>query len=385
MHILVAFDKFKDSMTAMEACLTAQEAILRARPTWTVTSAPLTDGGEGFCEILTKAVYGKIERVPVLGPLLEPQTAKIGFVDIGNIPEAVRKLIKLPGWGQVAVIEMAEASGLMSVPLEKRHPSNTSSYGTGQLIAHAADSGAAAIILGVGGSATVDLGLGALEAIGLELVDEDGTVMRHVTPKSWPRVMRLRGEAWPHIPPIYIACDVRNPLLGPNGAVRVYGGQKGLKPDEMPDFERSFGGLAKKLCDHTGSERTLMAEPGTGAAGGIGFGLCASCDAKMVPGFDLVAAWLDIKGKIANADYVISGEGRFDMSSLQGKGPGSVLREAERQHKPARIMAGIVEKGLDLPEKVHADSIAPTGYTKERSMAEGRKLLAKKIMEVFSK
>lgn len=385
MHILVAFDKFKDSMTAMEACLTAQEAILRTRPTWTVTAAPLTDGGEGFCEILTKAVYGKIERVPVLGPLLEPQTAKIGYVDVASIPEAVRKLIKLPGWGQVAVIEMAEASGLMSVPLEKRHPGNASTYGTGQLIAHAADSGAAAIILGVGGSATIDLGLGALEAIGLELVDEDGTVMRHVTPKDWSRVMRLRGEAWPHIPQIYIACDVRNPLLGPNGAVMMFGGQKGLKPDEMPDFERSIGSLAKKLCDHTGNERMLMAEPGTGAAGGISFGFKAACDAEIVPGFDLVSAWLDIKGKIDKADYVITGEGRFDQGSLHGKGPGSILREAERQHKPIRIMAGIVEKGLPLAASVHADSISPPGYTKERSMAEGKKLLARKIAEVFSK
>lgn len=385
MHILVAFDKFKDSMTAMEACLTAQEALLRTRPIWTVTSAPLTDGGEGFCEILTKSVYGKIERIPVLGPMLEPQTAKIGFVDVANVPDAVRKQIKLPGWGQVAVIEMAEASGLMSVPVEKRHPAHTTSYGTGQLIAHAADAGAAAIILGVGGSATVDLGLGALEAIGLELVDEDGMIMRHAKPGQWRRVLRLRGEVWPHIPPIYIACDVRNPLLGPNGAVRIYGPQKGLKPDEMPDYERTFGGLAKKLCETTGAQRTLMAEPGTGAAGGISFGLCAACDATIIPGFNLVSAWLDLPNKIHAADYIITGEGRFDQSSMQGKGPGSVLREALRQQKPVRVMAGTVEKGLEIPPQVHADCISPCGYTKERSMAEAKKLLAKKIVEVFSK
>jgi len=245
MHILVAFDKFKGSMSALEACLTAQEAILRTRPTWTVTAAPLSDGGEGFSEILTKAVYGKIERVPVLGPLLEPQKAQIGFADLANLPSAVRTLIKLPGWGQVALLEMAEASGLMQVPPEKRHPAHTSTFGTGQLIAHAADSGAGAIILGIGGSATVDLGLGALEAIGIELVDEEGNLLRHTTPAQWPQILRLRGEAWPHIPPIYIACDVHNPLLGPNGAVRMFGGQKGLKPDEMPAYEKLLGSLAK--------------------------------------------------------------------------------------------------------------------------------------------
>lgn len=383
MHILVAFDKFKDSMTAAEACLTAQEALSRAHPNWTVTTAPLTDGGEGFCEILTKALYGTFEDVPVFGPQLVPQTGRVGFVDVSNVPDPVRSMLKLPGWGQIAIIEMAEASGLQAVSVSERTPWKTSSYGTGQLIAHAADSGAAAIILGVGGSATIDLGLGALEAIGLELVDEAGATLCKATPQDWPRVTRIRGEVWPHIPPIYIACDVRNPLLGPNGAVRIFGKQKGLIPDQMPDYERLLGGFAKKLCDATNSERTLMAEPGTGAAGGISFGLRAACDATIVPGYGLVEAWLDLKKKIAEADLVVTGEGKFDESSMHGKGPGSILLEAARQHKPSKIMAGLVQNGLKLPEKTTVDVIAPIGYTKERSIAEGKKLLARKVVEVF--
>lgn len=370
-------------MTAAEACLIAQEALLRAHPTWTVTTAPLTDGGEGFCEILTKSLYGEFEKVPVFGPQLVPQTGRVGFVDVANVPDPVRKMLKLPGWGQVAIIEMAEASGLQSVPVSERTPWKATSYGTGQLIAHAADSGAAAIILGVGGSATIDLGLGALEAIGLELVNEDGGPMSKATPMDWPRLMRLRGEVWPHIPQIYIACDVHNPLLGPNGAVRIFGKQKGLLPDQMPDYEKLLGGVAKKLCDATNSERTLMAQPGTGAAGGIPFGLMAASDSTIIPGYELVEAWLDLKKKIAEADLVVTGEGKFDASSMQGKGPGSILKEAVRQHKPAKVMAGLVEKGLPLPPKTTADVIAPVGYTKERSIAEGKKLLARKVVDVF--
>lgn len=385
MHLLVAFDKFKNSMTAHEACDVAREAIIRARSTWTVTSAPLTDGGEGFCEILTKAHYGRFETIPVFGPRFEPRQARIGYVDITRIPEGVRELIRLPGWGQVAIIEMAEASGLQAVPDAERNPWEATSYGTGQLIAQAADAGVAAIILGVGGSATSDLGLGALEAIGLELVDEDGEFMTKAVPKDWPRVMRLRGEVWPHIPSIYIACDVRNPLLGPNGAVQVYGPQKGLLPEDLADYERLTGNMAKKLCDATGKERTLMAQPGAGAAGGIAFGLAAACDARIIPGFELVEAWLDLKAKIAQADLVITGEGKFDASSLQGKGPGSILREAVRQHKPAKVMAGIVAKGLELPPKTSADTIAPPGCTREQSMAKGKQFLARKIAEIFAR
>lgn len=385
MHILVAFDKFKNSMTAHEACEVAQAALQRAHPTWTVTTAPLTDGGEGFCEILTKALYGHFQAIPVFGPRLEAVQSRLGFVDVANIPDGVRQFVKLPGWGQVAVIELAEASGLQAVPVDERSPWRTTTYGTGQLIAEAADSGAAAIILGVGGSATSDLGLGALEAIGLQLVDEDMSPVMKACPQDWPRVVRMRGEIWPHIPPIYIACDVTNPLLGPNGAVSIYGPQKGLKPDELPDFERIFGSMAKKLCEATGAERRLMAEPGAGAAGGIAFGLNAACDAQVVPGFDLVSAWLDLPSKIAEADLIITGEGKFDASSLQGKGPGSILREAVRQHKPAKVMAGLVTKEVELPPKTTADVIAPVGCTREESMAKGKQYLAKKVTEVFSK
>lgn len=385
MHILLAFDKFKDSMTAFEACAIAQETLLKAHPSWEVSVAPLADGGEGFCRILTRALYGDLLVKPVIGPQLEPIKAEIGYVESAKVPPAAKKLLGLPSFGKIAIIEMAQASGLESIPEGARDPWIATSYGTGQLIAEAADAGASAIILGVGGSATIDLGLGALEAVGLEPLDENMNVMDHVLPRDWPRVSRLRGEIWPHIPPLYIACDVQNPLLGPNGAVAVYGAQKGLKPDDAIRFEKGFGEMAKKLCAQFGKERTAMMEPGAGAAGGITFGLNVACDARLVPGFDLVESWLDLKSRVAKADLVVTGEGRFDASSLQGKGPGSILREAARQGKPAKVMAGIVTKGLELPPKTTVDVIAPPTYTRERSIADGKKLLAKKIFEVFSR
>jgi len=384
MHILFAFDKFKNSMNAFEACAIAQEALRKAHPTWEVNVAPLADGGEGFCQVLTRALSGQVVTKPVIGPQLEPTRAEMGYVEAAKIPAAVKKMLGLPSFGNIAIIEMAQASGLESIPEGARDPWIATSYGTGQLIAEAADAGASAIILGVGGSATVDLGIGALEAIGLEPLDERLDTMDHLVPRDWPRVSRLRGEIWPHIPPIYIACDVENPLLGPNGAVSVYGPQKGLLPGDAIAFEKGFGEMAKKLVSFFGKERTEMMQPGAGAAGGITFGLSVACDAKLVPGFDLVEAWLDLKSKVAAADLVVTGEGRFDASSLQGKGPGSILKEAARQNKPAKVMAGIVESGLELPPKTTADTIAPSNYTRERSIADGKKLLARKVFEVFS-
>ncbi|MEO0796909.1 MAG: glycerate kinase [Verrucomicrobiota bacterium] len=384
MHILFAFDKFKDSMNAFEACAVAQEALRKAHPSWEVTVAPLADGGEGFCRILTRALYGEIISKPIIGPQLEPLQAEMGYVDTAKVPDAARKMLGLPSFGRLAIIEMAQASGLQSIPEEARDPSIATSYGTGQLIAEAADAGANAILLGVGGSATIDLGLGALEAIGLELLDERLDTLDHTLPRDWPRVTRMRGEIWPHIPPIHIACDVQNPLLGPNGAVNVYGPQKGLTPLEISKFEKGFGEMAKQLCSFFGKERTEMMQPGAGAAGGITFGLSVACDAQLIPGFDLVEKWLDLKKKIAAADLIVTGEGRFDASSLQGKGPGSILKEASRQGKPAKVMAGIVESGLELPPKTTANTIAPENYTRERSIADGKKLLYKKVFDIFS-
>ncbi len=382
MNVLIAFDKFKDSMTAREACVLAASELKRMHPDWHVESAPLADGGEGFAEILTEAAHGELKTAKVLGPRLEPRTARWGLVHAKSLTHDVQKLLNVTVHGKVAVLEMAQASGLHALDAAQRDPRETTTFGTGQLIAEAANAGAQCIVLGVGGSATNDLGLGALEAVGLELYDLEQRPMRHVVPSRWPTVGRLGGEPWPHIPAIRIACDVNNPLLGPNGCTYTYGPQKGLPLDDAPRFEKVIGTMAKKLCAHTNKPRTLMMEPGAGAAGGIAFGLRAACDATLGSGFDLVSAWLHLHDRIRRADLIITGEGRFDATSLGGKGPGSIVTHGRLAQKKVLVLAGQVDLHVAAELRAEGVSIHPltgAGVPLEQALREGPSRLAEAV------
>lgn len=384
MTILVALDKFKGSLTAVQACHIAEETLREIRPDWSILSAPLTDGGEGFCEILTTAARGKVETVEVTAPDFKRRPAQLGWVDARNLPESVRKTMNLRPSAKIAVIEMAQASGLELLSAEKRNPWHTSSIGTGELILCAANQGAEAILLGIGGSATNDLGLGALEAIGLLALDEQLEPLKQLRPEQWPQVKRLSGEIYPHIPPIFIACDVNNPLLGPNGCTRIFGPQKGLPREDMNRMEKCLGDMAKKLCQHFNKPRTHMLQPGSGAAGGIAFGLQVACDAVIVPGFPLVSEWLNLHGKIRQADCILTGEGRFDRTSLQGKGPGSLVSEAARAGKKIRILAGVVDPSLSLPPQVESlEAISPPELPLDEALRQAPTLLAQSVRRQF--
>ncbi len=380
MTILIALDKFKGSLTAAQACNIAEETLREIHPDWTLLTAPLTDGGEGFCEILTNAAQGKVESLEVSGPDFGQQTAQLGWVEAKNLPESVRQTLNLRTSGRIAIIEMAQASGLELLAKEQRNPWHTSSIGTGQLILSAADKGAEAILLGIGGSATNDLGLGALEALGLQGLNEQFQPIPQLRPSLWHQVQRLSGDILPHIPPIFIACDVNNPLLGPNGCTRIFGPQKGLPAEDLNRMEKCLGDMAKQLCHHFNQPRSLMMQTGAGAAGGIAFGLQAACDAVIIPGFPLVSEWLDLKGKINKADRVLTGEGRFDLTSLQGKGPGSLVHEAAQAGKKIHILAGAVEANLKLPpqvESIHA--ITPPGLPLKEALAQAPELLVQSV------
>ncbi len=388
MRVLLAFDKFKDSLTALEACkLTA--AVLRSRHgDWSLDLCPLADGGEGFAEILTHAAGGTMTRLSVTGPRGNPIEAAFGLVSLGRIPPAARSLLALDfpvpprvtpgpsspvpsppqsaprpsplgGDAAVAVIEMASASGLALLAAELRDPWQTTTQGTGQLIRAAAEAGAAGVLLGVGGSATNDLGLGALDALGLEFRTGTDEKKSPPFPADWAGITRIAGAVTGTIPPIRIACDVTNPLLGPNGAAAIYGPQKGLKPGDLRRIEHEAARLALMLCSHCRQPDTLMDAPGAGAAGGLPFGLMTAARAKLLPGFDLVSAWLDLEAKIAAADLVITGEGRFDESSLSGKGPGAVAARARALGKPVHVFAGQVTAAARDGLKLHP--ITPAG------------------------
>lgn len=346
MKLLAAFDKFKDSMSAAAACKAAARAAHEVfGDTVVVTETPLTDGGEGFCPILTYAAAGHINRHLVCGPLGNELKAPIGWVEAEKLPETARQQLGNPS-GQLAIIEMASAAGLEQVPAERRHPKHCTTYGVGQLIRIASENGADAILLGIGGSATSDLGLGALEALGLEFPN-----VAQITPEGWPCVHSINGHVGLKIPPIYIACDVDNPLLGPNGAASIYGPQKGLRPIELPAFDAEASRLAGLLCDYFNQSQSLIDEPGSGAAGGIGFGLKVACGANYVAGFSLVKAWLDLDRKVAQADLVLSGEGRIDRSSLSGKGPYALAASAHAANKPCILLAGKVD--ADAADSLH--------------------------------
>ncbi len=343
MRALLAFDKFKDSLTAREACEIAARALRERHPDWSLDLCPLADGGEGFCEILTRAAGGQIMTSTVMGPRGTLTQATIGLVPRAKIPAAAQALLGPPAAGeQVAVIEMASASGLALLASHDRDPWQATTFGTGELLRTAAELKVAAILLGVGGSATHDLGLGALAALGLEFLGDRNTLVAPPIPAHWKSIRRISGRVMSGLPPIRIACDVSNPLLGARGAAAVYGPQKGLRAADLVALDHESARLALMLCAHTHQPDALMDTPGTGAAGGISFGLMAAAGAQLLPGFDLVTAWLDVDARLASADVVITGEGRFDDSSLSGKGPGAIAARALKLGKSVHVFAGAV-------------------------------------------
>ena len=386
MRVLVAFDKFKDSLSAREACDTAAHVLRKLHPDWTIDSCPLADGGEGFSEILTAAVGGHAIVSTVSGPRGDEVQAPIGIVPLEKIPAAARALISMPtdprrAKMSIAVIDLASASGLALLEPPDRDPWQTTSFGTGELIRTAVELGASGVLLGVGGSATNDLGLGALAALGLEFRTSRGDLIDPPLPAHWSRIEQIAGQVPATLPPIRIACDVNNPLLGPRGAAAVYGPQKGLRPADHKELEHETARLALQLCHHCGQPDTLMDIPGTGAAGGISFGLMAAARAQLLPGFALVSAWLDLETRLAAADLVITGEGRFDETSLEGKGPGAVAARALALGKPVHVFAGAASG----PPREHLTlhSISPAGMPLPQALLRAREFLHGHMVQAF--
>jgi glycerate kinase len=387
-RVLIAFDKFKDSMTAALACEVAARELRTLHRGWQIDIAPLSDGGDGFCEILGRTACAEMIPCRTTGPRGGGLETPVALLRWNQVPEAARAILTQSSEtapapdDMIAVVEMAAASGLALLPKELRDPWHATSYGTGQLIRAAAELGARGVLLGVGGSATSDLGIGALAALGLEFRSEDGMRFRTAIPAEWPRITRIEGSVFPSIPPVWIACDVDNPLLGPRGAAAIYGPQKGLAADEVPQLDATAAKMAALLCLHTGRPNSLAAEHGAGAAGGIAFGLRTAARASLVPGAALVSAWLRLDERIASADIVLTGEGRFDASSLSGKIPGAIASRARDLGKQIHVFAGSV--GLNALAGAHLHTISPTDLPLETALREGPARLASAIRTLFS-
>jgi len=383
MRALLAFDKFKDALAAPQACAITAGVLRNLQPDWQLDLCPLADGGEGFCSILTAAAHGTLETFTVTGPRGAPVVAPVGFVAVEKIPAAARRLLGLNAvqTGTVAVIEMAAASGLALVPLDQRDPWQATTFGTGELIRHAAARGVTTILLGVGGSATHDLGYGALAALGLTARTSAGTGIELPIPARWPEIATLHGTLPRSLPALRIACDVANPLLGPQGAAAVYAPQKGLRPADLPRLDQASARLAQLLCHHCGQPDALKDTPGAGAAGGIAYGLMTAARAQLIPGYALVSAWLDLEARLAAADLVITGEGRFDASSLSGKGPGALATRARTLGKPTHIFAGAITAAPVPGLALHA--ITPPHVALDVALRETPTLLAAAIAQAF--
>ncbi|HUG11121.1 MAG TPA: glycerate kinase [Opitutaceae bacterium] len=388
MRVLIAFDKFKDSMTAARACEVAACELRALHRDWQIDIAPLSDGGDGFCEILGRAVGAEMIPCRTTGPRGGGLETPVALLPWSLVPEAAHAILaqglktSLAPGDTIAVVEMAAASGLALLAKELRDPWHATSYGTGQLIRAAAELGAKGIVLGVGGSATSDLGIGALAALGLEFLSEEGVRFHTATPSEWHAITRIEGGVFPSIPPVWIACDVDNPLLGPRGAAAIYGPQKGLAAEDVPKLDAAAAKMAALLCLHTGRPNSLAAESGAGAAGGIAFGLRASARAALVPGAALVSAWLRIEERIAAADIVITGEGRFDATSLSGKIPGSIASRARELGKQIHVFAGSV--GLESLPGAHLHAISPPELPLDAALSEGPQRLAAAVRDQFA-
>lgn len=389
MKALIAFDKFKGSLSAAEACEVAAQAWHSVYPDAEITEAPLTDGGEGFVALLTEAAGGEVRRHCVTGPRGHPVDASFGLVSIANLSPAIREILELPDAGTLAVVEMAQASGLQLVPASAHDPWKTTTLGVGELLRHAAAARPAAILLGVGGSATHDLGLGALRALGLEArfaspsgLPPDATTP--LVPAAWNQLIGFAGSTEKDLPPIWVASDVDNPLLGERGAATVFAPKKGLRPADLARLEEETARVARLLCSHFHRDVSRLSRAGAGAAGGIGAGLGIACGARNVSGFSLVRAWLDLDRKLARADWILTGEGTFDESSLEGKGPGVLVRNAASAQKRCLVLAGSIqlspETRKDFPSCEFA-AISPPDWSVEQAMAKGKDLLREAVLK----
>lgn len=387
MRALLAFDKFKDSMSASEACAVAASMIRKVRPNWEVELCPVADGSDGFAEILTQARAGSLIHHTVMGPSFKPVEAHIGVVECASFNLSSKAWLKLPDKGTVVVIEMAQASGLMHLSVPERNLWYTSSFGTGELLKIAIDMQPEVIVLGVGGSATHDLGLGALEALGVRFRAENGDILTQLTPHLWDKVVAIEGELPKKLPRIIVAPNVQNKLLGQRGAAALFGPQKGLKPTDLNRLEAQTLRMAELIMGHFGASRSIIEAPGSGAAGGMMVGLQAALKVEVVPGIELTDRWVRLNEKIERANIVITGEGRFDMGTLEGKAPQYVIERASHRGKRIYCLVGqlLLPPGGQWPanlSEAKMTRIAPEDISEEESMESAIGYLGEAVRQV---
>ncbi|WP_163335650.1 glycerate kinase [Desulfopila sp. IMCC35008] len=370
MRIVAAPNAFKGSLSAHEAAEAISRGVLRGFPDCEVIQVPVADGGDGLLEIATDALGGEVCDVTVKGPDMQEITSSFGWVRENR----------------VAVIEMASASGLAILPEAKRDPTLTTTFGTGELILAALDKGAQRIIVGLGGSATCDGGIGMATSLGYRFLDEAGNALPPIG-KSLQHIVSIdTSDIDQRLAQVVFdgVCDVTNPLTGENGASHVYSPQKGASAEQVLELDEGLSNLADVIKREMGMD--IRDVPGAGAAGGLGAGLHCFLSARLEKGIDLVLDLVELEKKIQGADLVITGEGQIDFQTRFDKAPAGVARLANRYGIPCIAICGSIgEKIHELYETgiISVFSICSGPLSLQEAMDNGAELVEKTAEQVI--
>lgn len=339
--IVLAPDSFKESMTAKEACVAMERGIKKVNSNIQCIHVPMADGGEGTMQSLVDATGGEVYSLEVVGPLGNKVKAEYGI--LGN--------------GEIGVLEMASASGIHLVSLEERNPLITTTYGTGELIKACLDRGVKKLLIGIGGSATNDGGVGVIQALGGRLLDKEGNELGfgggelekldRIDLTNFDR--RLKDVV------IEVACDVSNPLCGENGASYIFGPQKGASVEMIKILDNNLKHYAKVIKEQFGKD--VLEITGAGAAGGLGAGLMVFLNGNLKKGIEIVIEYSGLEKKVKNCDMVWTGEGSIDFQTQYGKTPLGVATVAKKYNKPVVALAGRVGDDIDILYEKGIDSI----------------------------
>ena len=343
MKFVLATDSFKESMTSIEACNVMEKAIKKIKSDAEVIKVPMADGGEGTVEALVNSTSGTFVETEVLNPLGQKIKASYGIL----------------GDKKTAVIEMAKASGIELIKREDRNPMITTTYGTGQLIKHAIENGIKHLVIGIGGSATNDGGIGMLKALGFEFLDENGhdageggQALKKVKCILTQNKNSLLDECH-----FQVACDVTNPLCGKNGATYIYGPQKGVTDDIKENLDQAMAQYANVTAKYLGCDYSNAA--GAGAAGGLGFALLSYLNASLTPGIDLILNAVELEKELKDADVAVTGEGRLDHQTAMGKAPIGVTKLAKKYNAKVIAFAGSVTPEATACNQAGIDAFFP--------------------------
>ncbi len=366
MKVICAPDSFKGSLSAEQAAWVMAKAIHRVQPDAEVDLCPLSDGGDGFIDVIAQSDEWSVVPAACIDPLGRPIAT--GWC-----------LSEYDGQPDTAVIEMASASGLALLAHGEHDPTKTTTYGTGQLIQHALKNKPEKVLVGIGGSSTNDGGCGMAQALGAFFYNHTGQIIKQSINggilESIKRIDVSKMDARLKNMSITVACDVTNPLTGPNGAAHVYAPQKGATPQQVEQLDAGLRHLAELFRDQLGID--VEDRPGAGAAGGLGAGLMAFCGAEFRPGLEIVLEMVGFDKRVRDCDLCLTGEGRLDGQSLNGKAVIGVAQAAAKHNVPTVALVGSLgkghEKSLDAGLK---DTIEiGRGLSTEESMARAAQLL----------